>query len=74
MSKSKFQAGDIVKVRIPEESRKGNPVALYHNSEQKVSKAFPRRGKIDGYVELAGAVSGRGVPFTFLNEWIEKVD
>ena len=71
--KTKYQPGDIVKVRIPRENRENNPVAIYHNSEQKVSRAYSGKGKFAGYVELVGAVSDKGVPFVFLLDWIELI-
>lgn len=64
-----LKQGDIVRVNIPEEYINTDPIRKFNGGEYKISSIKGKNGRI---YELEGVVSSRGVPFSFVGEWLIK--
>ena len=69
-----FQIGDIVTIHIPEDMISCAAIGQYDGKQGRIARLCHGAGSNHGYSELEGVVSDSGIPFSFLNEWLLKVN
>lgn len=68
-----LKIGDIAKIRVPAGDNTGNAVRKYNGETTYISRTSGyKNGQI--YYELQGVESDAGIPYAFVESWLQKVD
>ena len=68
-----LKIGDIVKIRVPDGDNTGNAVRKYNGETTYISGSSGyKNGQI--YYELQGVKSDAGIPYSFVEDWLQPVE
>lgn len=68
-----LKSGDIVKIKIPAGDATGNTVRKFNGETTYISRVSGwTNGQI--YYELQGVKSDAGIPYAFVESWLQKVE